>query len=272
MAELNGDSIANSAGTGAPNFPFGLLNGGLPIGGAYYGINPDVGGATPFNLTAASNRRQIIQPAAAIVIVLPTTSIVKGDVWYFQNPNNSTIVVQASNASQISQFQQGYITVVAKINNPVASTDWQIVDLFSDWANDSGNWVLQGVNTSTPSVYVQRVYKSINVRGIFDALGTPNGSIVQLLLPAAFPLDPNRISPSSTGPIFGDFSLFVNDATSRSLWQAGFSGKVYWDGGDPDLFMSYNSKNNQFEKILGSAAFTTGGALSFTINNLPVLV
>lgn len=83
-------------------------------------------GAGTTTLTSVDNREQVFDLTAGRTVVLPTTGVVKGDVWIMDNPNAFVLTVQASDASQIVLAYGAKVEMVALVNTPVANTDWEV--------------------------------------------------------------------------------------------------------------------------------------------------
>jgi hypothetical protein len=98
----------------------------------YVGTNPEVGGSSPFQLTVAHKKIQVVDPAAAITIKLPTTGVLAGDVHIIINRSASfEVSVQSSGTNAIESLHRGFITLVARVDTPTTATDWFVQDYAS---------------------------------------------------------------------------------------------------------------------------------------------
>jgi hypothetical protein len=128
MAELQGDNITNSAGTGAPKFPFGVVT---PAN-----MRAPEGGGTVV-LSSADNTSQVFDLTANEIVKLPSTGVAAGEVFYLENINPSstltplTLTVQAADASIIDHIDKGHIYLMALSANPGTASAWRILDLYS---------------------------------------------------------------------------------------------------------------------------------------------
>lgn len=123
-SRFNVDELADSAGTGPVNFPFGL-SGSLSIPG---NIRASEGAGTT-TLTISDNPYQVFNlSASARIVKLPSSGVVKGALYTMVNPNPWQLQIQASDASAIIKSWGSGTVLAAKIATPVASTDWAIVD------------------------------------------------------------------------------------------------------------------------------------------------
>lgn len=119
MAELQGDNITNSAGTGAPTFPFGL------IGGSSSNIRASEGAGTT-TLTSSDKNTQVFDLTASRIVKLPSAGVKAGDPWTIINPNAFALSIQSSNANGIITSFGSETTITALVDTPVASSDWKV--------------------------------------------------------------------------------------------------------------------------------------------------
>lgn len=107
----------------------------LPRDSVYIGTTPQgVGGGGPFQLTNSYSNIQILTPAAAIVVKMPTGTVVKkGSKWRIVNQSTTaanTVSIQASDATDIyASMQYGYVEMVAKQDNPTTYSHWLKTDV-----------------------------------------------------------------------------------------------------------------------------------------------
>lgn len=123
----------------------------------YVGTNPEVGGSTPFQLLSSHKRVQVISPAGAITVKLPSSNILAGEVVRIVNNSDQVVTVQSSGAQTIETFRDGFVEIVALVNAPTAATGWLIRDV-----SDRGSWTptitTDGTNFSSITYTQQRGY------------------------------------------------------------------------------------------------------------------
>jgi hypothetical protein len=112
-------------------------------------------GAGTTTFTNADPHNQRFDLSANRIAVLPTTGVVKGDVWELNNPNPWQLAIQASDASLIVNSWGSDVVLVALINTPVSSADWSIVQ----------HDVVYGaaLSTYTPTISAGTVTSMVNV-------------------------------------------------------------------------------------------------------------
>lgn len=97
MANLQGDTIANSAGTGAPNFPYGLTG-----AGTHQGFSTTATTAGTTTLTKDSNAIQYFTGSSSQTVILPvTTTLSTGYQFQIVNLSTGNVTVQSSGANTI---------------------------------------------------------------------------------------------------------------------------------------------------------------------------
>lgn len=148
---------------------------------AYVGINPEVGGSSPFQLTGAHHRTQILSPVGAITVKLPTTGILVGDTWTFTNTTTNIITIQASDATAIASLGQGSVSLMPTLNTPTNTAHWQTITIT---ANDVPNLDMAKITTG-------------NLAGsrVAAATGSAAGTVTRELASTAYT------------PIFGGFGV-----------------------------------------------------------------
>lgn len=94
---------------------------GVPV---YVGTDPEVGGSTPFQLTGAHKRVQVINPAGAITVKLPTTGILAGEHVRVVNRSLFDVTVQSSGANALGVANNAALEFVALQNTPTSAAHW----------------------------------------------------------------------------------------------------------------------------------------------------
>lgn len=115
-------------------------------------------GSGTVTLTITDNPYQSF--SAASTVVLPTTSVLAGQLWLIENRQTaSTITIQSSNTNTIDTIINGYAILEALQDTPTTSAHWRVVEitsLESVTATGSGDYTA-GV------LRVTRVNSNINV-------------------------------------------------------------------------------------------------------------
>lgn len=95
--------------------------------GGYVGTNPEVGGSSPFVMTSAHNRTQVINVGG--IIRLPSTNVKSGDIYRIVNRSASELNIQSSGANSIDNIYTGLIDLVALQNTPTSSSHWHVLNV-----------------------------------------------------------------------------------------------------------------------------------------------
>lgn len=113
----------------------------------YVGTDPSVGGSSPFQLLSSSPREQVINPAGAITINLPTTGIMAGEAIIIRNRSANLVTIQSSGANDIYAVNTGFVRLVALQDAPTAAAHWHLADVddyVSSTLNGSGSYTSGG--------------------------------------------------------------------------------------------------------------------------------
>jgi hypothetical protein len=154
----------------------------IVTGTTYVGTNPEVGGSTPFQLTIAHKRHQIVNPAGAITIKLPSVGVVAGDTWKITNRSTNKVSIQDSAAFALNEIVSGTIELVALAATPTGTGTWFVTSAKGYWitltpAATTGF----GTITSNTSLF-SRDGETMHVIGRFFA-GTVAASTAIVTLP-----------------------------------------------------------------------------------------
>lgn len=91
----------------------------------YVGTNPEVGGSTPFQLTVAHKRVQVINPAGAITVLLPTTSLKQGERLKIVNRSTNLVTIQSSGANELAVIKgNSFVEFIALQDTPTSAAHW----------------------------------------------------------------------------------------------------------------------------------------------------
>jgi hypothetical protein len=83
-------------------------------------------GAGTTTLVAADNHNQRFNLSADRTVVLPTTTVSQGDAWTVESPNAFTLLIQASDLTDITYAYGTKVVLVALVNTPVTFSDWEV--------------------------------------------------------------------------------------------------------------------------------------------------
>lgn len=202
---------------------------------SYVGTNPEVGGSTPFQLTTAHKRVQVINPAGNIVVKLPTTGVLAGERLIIVNRSAFEVAIQSSGANAIETIAGGYIELVALVSTPTAAADWKSVDVYETGTfQTSFSMNASGNTTGNLTVTFTRFNTQVSL-SFPPILATSNGSDVTMTSGADVP---TRLQSSSQrsfmimstqnniglgSPAFfrmntgGTFNLY-KDSTASAAW------------------------------------------------------
>lgn len=125
LANISGVIYRSIADTNLNNAPASSPTYWARFDLAYVGVNPEVGGSSPFQLTIAQKRHQILNPAGAITVKLPTTDVAAGEVWKITNQSTNVITIQSSDGSAIVSLGKGSLEFTALQTTPTGSSHWQ---------------------------------------------------------------------------------------------------------------------------------------------------
>lgn len=152
-------SVAGAVTTAAQSFA-GLkkAEGGLSSA-EYVGTDPEVGGSTPFQLTNSHKRIQVINPAGAITVKLPTTNIKAGESVTIVNRSTNLVSIQSSDGDAVEAIQTGFVRCIALQDTPTDTTHWVVAGV-----QESGSWTAHMVGPFTTNDFTG--YFARNRKGV----------------------------------------------------------------------------------------------------------
>jgi hypothetical protein len=167
---------------------------------AYVGINPETGGSTPFQLTVAHHRTQIVNPSAPITIKLPSVGILAGDTWTITNRSLNKVTIQDSSGFYLYQVTQGTVSLTSLSSTPTGTGTWCVTG--SAVVNTSYPLVLNGTGTGTydvSHVSQQVVGDKIVLNGYiaFTGDGTGTSEVTLSVTGLTFVTNPPHYGPAS---------------------------------------------------------------------------
>jgi len=202
----------------------------------YVGTNPEVGGSTPFQLTDDHKRVQVINPAGAITVKLPTTGIRAGERFKIVNRSTNVITVQSSGANEIAVLYLGYIECRALVDTPTNSTDWVIesIDYVGSSYSASFSSTTHVDTLSLSDVVFHRKNKIMYMSGGLTMKINPTGTGYQFSFSMSKPVNSlTQAHLGSGGGLYGrnsDYSI-NGHARGDSTSTIGFVGSQYGTNG-----------------------------------------
>jgi hypothetical protein len=169
--------------------------------GGVANVRASEGGGT-VTLTTADSRDQVFNLSSAETVVLPTTSILKGDRWTLRNITTNVMTIQSSAGTALTianshntlgTIRKGTITLVALQNTPTTPAHWQTVYLIENGtytptvAGDVATNVEAAVGESS---YFSRDINIIKVAGSMTVNPT-SGSTATTVLDVPLPIASN---------------------------------------------------------------------------------
>lgn len=106
---------------------------------SFVGTNPEVGGSSPFQLVSANSTTQVINPAGAITVRLPSTGILTGEKWTIQNRSTNLVSITSQDGDALYAINLGDITYVALQDAPTDATHWQLVSVNDEVSGTIGS-------------------------------------------------------------------------------------------------------------------------------------
>lgn len=182
MSTMNVNTIANAAGTGAPDFPFGLTYSGNLVGTNVRGSE----GSGTTTLTISDDPVQVFNLSAARTVVLPTTGVVAGAEYIMVNRGDFLLTVQASSGTEISiansannnaSIAIGYVKLRALQNAPTAATHWLVEDVYDNGSGSGSLTTTSGGATYTNTYILSVRRQNYLVVGYIHAASAPSALI-----------------------------------------------------------------------------------------------
>jgi hypothetical protein len=244
-----------------------FAQGQLPRDTVYIGTTPQgVGGGGPFQLTNSYSNIQILTPAAAIVVKMPTGTVVKkGSKWRIVNQSTTaanTLSIQASDATDIyASMQYGYVEMIAKQDNPTTYTHWLKTDVsekgiltFTTRSSPNANpWAA----AKTCTVYYSRKGQTVSIsmgsilasgNSTADKIEFPDGSVPSRLRCDAY-------SDAQSAYISDDCGIAVHVAGSASTTPGYLRFYCSSSGNAGRIEITKDCQGNNFTSSAGTTGF-----------------
>jgi len=215
-------NASNIATAVAPTGEVALTNAGVtslkPI------VNPHGTTTGTVTLTASDRRQQLFAQTAAMTIVLPTTSILAGEIISISgNSVTYSLTIQASNLSELTianscnqaaTIGDGNVTLMALQATPTTPAHWRVLNVQEEM-EVTGNFI--GGLTTAYTMRVQRNNFRVNA-SIRASTGT--GSTTEFYFTAL----PTRFDPAAQHQ--RGILLFINGATALGKVTIETSGNI----------------------------------------------
>lgn len=214
------------------------FSGGI-IDVGYVGTNPEVGGASPFQMVNANRRIQVINTAGAATFRLPTTGIVVGEIVRVVNRSTNAVTVEASGGANVVILYTGFAEFICLTTTPTLPADWFVSDLqdsgvFSPTATAGAN--IATASAAADSMTWNRSRNIVNCGGFVtvDATAANTNSGFTLSLPVSsnftsntqlagtavgfgLPATPAMIRAETTNDV-AEFSFYTTADVSSNTW------------------------------------------------------
>lgn len=178
--------------------------------------------------TNSSSRYQVCFPTANRTYTLPTTSILAGDIWEFNNQSNFFITVQSSGSNTVDYVVGGgTLKLVALVNSPTTAANWRTIEAHSRWSAFTPTLSAGWGTTSSLNFFYRRQGNSCIIRGTF-VLGTTAGSVGTMTLPGGFSLDTAWINATAFKSAFGVYTRLT--AASAGIFSTDVGGVWTYNG------------------------------------------
>jgi len=182
----------------------------------YVGTNPEPGGSSPFQLTAAHKRVQNISPTGTTIVRLPTTDILAGEtVEIISRTTAFGTTIQASNGSEITKangsnmtpggFADGRIKLQALQDTPTTPAHWRVLDFYRNYEDLALG--VSGLGLGSGATATLRATRSNNIVTAMFVATTGSG--------------PTATNFSFTGIVPTSFRPVVNAAVPALLYDSG---------------------------------------------------
>lgn len=197
-----------SGGTEASPLPAPLPNGATVM--EYVGTNPEVGGSSPFQMLVANKRVQVLNPAGAITVRLPTTGVKAGESFKIVNRHASNLItIQSSDSDQMFVLGKGCLTVRALQDTPTDETHWYIEEVIYQAYFDAVRTTIQ-TGSSTPGTGTDLLSITVPCEGVWELEG-------------AIPLSIDGATGTSPQGVMSTAQITANDNTILALGYGGFA-------------------------------------------------
>lgn len=253
MATLQVDSITNSAGTGAPSFPFGT--GTVLTKTAAYSI------------TTSDDKIYASNASTAYALTFPTAVGCAGKRWTVVRTDDApanNITLNTTGGQTISGFASAAISLATKgecFEIESDGTNLQIVSHRANTTTVAATITLTSFGTiTTHTVFGNRMGDHWHVRGTGN-FATGSGTL-SLDLPSGYVIDTAKISANAGGTFAG--KCYVIDTGTAQIESSGIGCVAFYDGStSTKLFVCRQVTGTAFLKATAAALLPASGVFSY---------
>ena len=215
-------NTASQTFAGLKTFSGGLSNVG------FLGTNPEVGGSSPFILTVAHNRFQVINPATAVTVRLPTTGVLAGETWTIMSRSTTDdTTIASSDGTGITAVRTGFVTLMALQATPTAPSHWLVINVSETYTrNINSEWSTMNNSGGTTTLRVSRTRHGVQMH-VQQVFGSAFATAQTNATPAVIP---SRFCP--TDAVVASIPIFMNAGgyNSNGHVTIGSSGTITIEG------------------------------------------
>jgi len=123
----------------------------------YVGVNPQVGGVSPFQTVVTNFATETLDPAGAITVRLPTADVPEGYKKAIINQSTNLITIESSyGVATVDTIYEGIIICEALQALPTAAAHWRVIRVYEEYS-DTITMTWTGGETDTTTMRLSRV-------------------------------------------------------------------------------------------------------------------
>jgi hypothetical protein len=166
-------------------------------------ISPASGADSNTTLVVGDVRHQFVTPTANRTYTLPTTSVLKGDIFTFTNnaavsSSNLVILVNSSGGNLVrTVYAQTSARMMALQDTPTTAAHWACLDkAASDWISFTPSWTNPPTFGTNTGMW-RRVGDTLEVQTFATMTAGGGGGTMHHVLPASLNMDTAKMAQSS---------------------------------------------------------------------------